>query len=175
MRCNHSAHLSAFLPQGNEEVEPTDKPNEEWKHDDLLGEPIHEDMAHFLRTHVMNACRGTPQEHSRHIFPGSQPVSLDSQNLQLLQVCHLSGKWHRSIVLFLGCASCLQDRRYYVTWKADGTRYMLLLRADGTYLIDRFGIGVPTEDACGCALLVDFASELQSNGFDLCIRTGNSQ
>ena len=26
---------------------------------------------------------------------------------------------------------------YHVTWKADGTRYMLLLMRDGTYLIDR--------------------------------------
>ena len=40
---------------------------------------------------------------------------------------------------FFQTSLCLskQNRRYYVTWKADGTRYMMLLRADGTYLIDR--------------------------------------
>ena len=47
-------------------------------------------------------------------FPGSQPVSLDRQNLSLL---------HRE--------------RYWVTWKADGTRYMLLIMRLGTYLVDR--------------------------------------
>ena len=48
------------------------------------------------------------------IFPGSQPVSLDRQNLSLLH-----------------------SERYWVTWKADGTRYMLLIMRLGTYLVDR--------------------------------------
>ena len=43
-----------------------------------------------------------------------QPVSLDSENLAMLG-----------------------DADYRVTWKADGTRYMLLLMLDGSYLIDR--------------------------------------
>ena len=47
-------------------------------------------------------------------FPGGQPVSLDRENM---------GK--------------LQEKRYWVTWKADGTRYMLLLCRWGVYLIDR--------------------------------------
>ena len=47
-------------------------------------------------------------------FPGSQPVSLDCQNLSLLH-----------------------SERYWVTWKADGTRYMLLILNHGTYLVDR--------------------------------------
>ncbi len=47
-------------------------------------------------------------------FPGGQPVSLDRANL---------GK--------------LREKRYWVTWKADGTRYMLLLCKWGVYLIDR--------------------------------------
>ena len=47
-------------------------------------------------------------------FPGSQPVSLDRQNLSLLR-----------------------QERYWVTWKADGTRYMLLIHESGTYLVDR--------------------------------------
>ncbi|CAN8237588.1 unnamed protein product [Cochlearia groenlandica] len=47
-------------------------------------------------------------------FPGSHPVSLDRESLQLLR-----------------------QRYYYATWKADGTRYMMLLTTDGCYLIDR--------------------------------------
>ena len=31
----------------------------------------------------------------------------------------------------------LSQRLYYVTWKADGTRYMMLLCRDGCYVIDR--------------------------------------
>jgi hypothetical protein len=31
----------------------------------------------------------------------------------------------------------LKERYYYVTWKADGTRYMLLILREGAYLIDR--------------------------------------
>ena len=47
-------------------------------------------------------------------FPGSQPVSLDRQNM-----------------------TRLQHERYRVTWKADGTRYMLMMLKWGTYLVDR--------------------------------------
>nr|KJB17016.1 hypothetical protein B456_002G260900 [Gossypium raimondii] len=47
-------------------------------------------------------------------FPGSHPVSLNRDNLQLLR-----------------------QRYYYATWKADGTRYMMLITIDGCYLIDR--------------------------------------
>ena len=31
----------------------------------------------------------------------------------------------------------LRQRYYYATWKADGTRYMMLITMDGCYLIDR--------------------------------------
>ena len=47
-------------------------------------------------------------------FPGSQPVSLDRANLGLLRA-----------------------RRFWVTWKADGTRHLLLLCRWGAYLLDR--------------------------------------
>ncbi|KAG4141004.1 hypothetical protein ERO13_D06G051600v2 [Gossypium hirsutum] len=47
-------------------------------------------------------------------FPGSHPVSLNRDNLQLLR-----------------------QHYYYATWKADGTRYMMLITVDGCYLIDR--------------------------------------
>ncbi|XP_054157712.1 mRNA-capping enzyme-like [Oppia nitens] len=48
-------------------------------------------------------------------FPGSQPVSMDCQNIQLLSV-----------------------KEYMVSWKADGTRYMLLINGeDDCYFVDR--------------------------------------
>ena len=48
-------------------------------------------------------------------FPGSQPVSMDKNNIGLLQ-----------------------EREYMVSWKADGTRYMLMINgADDCYFVDR--------------------------------------
>ncbi|RDD38378.1 mRNA-capping enzyme [Trichoplax sp. H2] len=48
-------------------------------------------------------------------FPGSQPVSLTYNNITLLR-----------------------DRRYRVSWKADGVRYMMLIhKNDEIYMIDR--------------------------------------
>ena len=48
-------------------------------------------------------------------FPGSQPVSMDVENIRLLH-----------------------EKPYRVSWKADGTRYMMLIQADGQiYFIDR--------------------------------------
>lgn len=48
-------------------------------------------------------------------FPGCQPVSMDRQNIQLLQ-----------------------RKPYRVSWKADGTRYMMLIqRENEIYFFDR--------------------------------------
>lgn len=48
-------------------------------------------------------------------FPGSQPVSMDIENIRLLH-----------------------EKPYRVSWKADGTRYMMLIQGDGEiYFIDR--------------------------------------
>ncbi|XP_046834678.1 mRNA-capping enzyme [Vespa velutina] len=48
-------------------------------------------------------------------FPGSQPVSMDLKNIRLLH-----------------------EKPYRVSWKADGTRYMMLIQADREiYFIDR--------------------------------------
>jgi hypothetical protein len=44
------------------------------------------------------------------------------------------------ILLFIACSDNLQllrQRYYYATWKADGTRYMMLIMRDGCFLIDR--------------------------------------
>ena len=68
----------------------------------------------FLRHRLMECILGPDPERHRTWFPGSQPVSLDASNLGLLQ-----------------------ERQYWVTWKADGTRYMLVLLRWGTYLVDR--------------------------------------
>ncbi|GJP59202.1 hypothetical protein CLOP_g9484 [Closterium sp. NIES-67] len=78
--------------------------------DDVLGSAIPEEQQMELQ-HLV--CTGLKSPNFRH-FPGSQPVSLDLKNLQLLR-----------------------QRLYYVTWKADGTRYMMLICPDGCYLIDR--------------------------------------
>lgn len=78
--------------------------------DDVLGAAIPEDQQMDLQRSV---CIGLGLSPGRY-FPGSQPVSLDRTNLQLLR-----------------------QRIYYVTWKADGTRYMVLICSDGVFLIDR--------------------------------------
>ncbi|XP_048350587.1 mRNA-capping enzyme isoform X1 [Sphaerodactylus townsendi] len=48
-------------------------------------------------------------------FPGAQPVSMDEQNIKLLE-----------------------QKAYKVSWKADGTRYMMLIDGkDEVYMVDR--------------------------------------
>lgn len=44
------------------------------------------------------------------------------------------------LIQYITCRDNLQllrQRYYYATWKADGTRYMMLITMDGCYLIDR--------------------------------------
>ncbi|XP_031494224.1 uncharacterized protein LOC116260211 isoform X1 [Nymphaea colorata] len=78
--------------------------------DDVLGDEISYDHQVDLQR---VCCWALGVGNGRH-FPGSQPVSLDRTSLQLLR-----------------------QRYYYATWKADGTRYMMLITHDGCYLIDR--------------------------------------
>lgn len=78
-------------------------------HDDVIGEEVCEEQALEVRNIVLYLCG---QDGSR--FPGSQPVSLARDNMDVIK-----------------------NQQYHVTWKADGTRYMLLLLMDGCYLIDR--------------------------------------
>jgi hypothetical protein len=50
--------------------------------------------------------------------------------------CHLIRKGFN----FAACRDnllLLRTRYYYATWKADGTRYMMLITVDGCFLIDR--------------------------------------
>lgn len=78
-------------------------------HDDVVGEEVHEEQANEIRSVVSYFCG---QGGNR--FPGSQPVSLARENMDQIA-----------------------KQEYHVTWKADGTRYMLLLMKDGCYLVDR--------------------------------------
>lgn len=82
--------------------------------DDVLGDEIPWDQQDALRHFCYQSLKlvGGPRGNSQ--FPGSHPVSLNRDNLQLLR-----------------------QRYYYATWKADGTRYMMLITIDGCYLIDR--------------------------------------
>lgn len=82
------------------------------QHDDEMGEAVGEEEGEAVQCEVVKAIMGPAAAELR--FPGSQPVSLAASNLHLLR-----------------------QHRYYVTWKADGTRYMLYIGILGTYLIDR--------------------------------------
>jgi len=82
------------------------------QHDDEIGEEVSQEEGEAVQREVMHAIMGSPDIEPR--FPGSQPVSLAASNMHLLK-----------------------EHRYFVTWKADGTRYMLYIGILGTYLIDR--------------------------------------
>lgn len=81
-------------------------------HDDLLGEAVSLEEARECQDFCCWALLGKQDPGRR--FPGSQPVSFARSNMNLLM-----------------------QREYMVTWKADGTRYLLLAMCWGCYLIDR--------------------------------------
>ncbi|XP_039023933.1 mRNA-capping enzyme-like [Hibiscus syriacus] len=82
------------------------------KNDDVLGDRIPFNQVKSLR----ESCYKLMNLHDDRAkkFPGSHPVSLNRENLQLFR-----------------------QHYYHATWKADGTRYMMLITLDGCYLIDR--------------------------------------
>ncbi|XP_024637704.1 mRNA-capping enzyme isoform X2 [Medicago truncatula] len=82
--------------------------------DDVLGDEIPVDQQNAFRQFCYQTLRLGVGARGHTQFPGSHPVSLNRDNLQLLR-----------------------QRYYYATWKADGTRYMMLITMDGCYLIDR--------------------------------------
>ena len=82
-------------------------------HEDVLGEDVFEEQTYEVQKLCVWACFPDDAD-ARLSFPGSQPVSLSRDNMSLLK-----------------------REPYSVTWKADGTRYMVLLMRDGVYLIDR--------------------------------------
>ncbi|MFQ6642447.1 hypothetical protein Gotur_017402, partial [Gossypium turneri] len=82
------------------------------QNDDILGDKIPFTQMKSLRESCYKMLNLNVERARR--FPGSHPVSLNRDNLQLLR-----------------------QHYYYATWKADGTRYMMLITVDGCYLIDR--------------------------------------
>ncbi|KAM3693145.1 hypothetical protein ACJW31_08G144200 [Castanea mollissima] len=82
--------------------------------DDVLGDEIPRDQQDSMRSFCYQTLRLGVGVRGNSQFPGSHPVSLNKDNLQLLR-----------------------QHYYYTTWKADGTRYMMLITMDGCYLIDR--------------------------------------
>ncbi|XP_073221868.1 uncharacterized protein [Cicer arietinum] len=82
--------------------------------DDVLGDEIPNDQQDAFRKFCFQILKLGVGARGHMQFPGSHPVSLNRDNLQLLR-----------------------QRYYYATWKADGTRYMMLITMDGCYLIDR--------------------------------------
>ncbi|XP_028762231.1 mRNA-capping enzyme isoform X3 [Neltuma alba] len=88
--------------------------NEVLTNDDVLGDPVPSSQLHSMRVECYQLLKLGKGGRGSLQFPGSHPVSLNRDNLQLLR-----------------------QRYYYATWKADGTRYMMLITWDGCYLIDR--------------------------------------
>ncbi|MCL7036532.1 hypothetical protein MKW94_027471, partial [Papaver nudicaule] len=81
--------------------------------DDVLGDLVTLDEQEKMRQFCYHSLKlGTGAKEIAQ-FPGSRPVSLNRENLQLLR-----------------------QRYYYATWKAGGTRYMMLITSDGCFLID---------------------------------------
>lgn len=90
------------------------EPSGPMHHDDVVGEEVYEEMALEIQKLCIWACMPENSNSTSTNFPGSQPVSLGRDNMALLK-----------------------REPYSVTWKADGTRYLLLLMRDGAYLVDR--------------------------------------
>ncbi|KAJ7977428.1 mRNA-capping enzyme [Quillaja saponaria] len=82
--------------------------------DDVLGDPVPSYQLQSMRQFCYQVLKMNAGGRGCSQFPGSHPVSLNRDNLQILR-----------------------QRYYYATWKADGTRYMMLITGDGCYLIDR--------------------------------------
>ncbi|XP_076923488.1 uncharacterized protein LOC143585614 isoform X2 [Bidens hawaiensis] len=82
--------------------------------DDVLGDPVPSNQIEPMRQFCNQVLKLSGRGRGKPRFPGSHPVSLSRDNLQLLK-----------------------QRYYYATWKADGTRYMMLITWNGCYLIDR--------------------------------------
>lgn len=88
--------------------------------DDEIGEEVPEEEATWIKEETFMAvaqCQtneGAMNKRRGVFFPGSQPVSLSRENLDLLN-----------------------NSRYWVTWKADGTRFLMWITSLGCYLMDR--------------------------------------
>ncbi|KAL1194068.1 hypothetical protein V5N11_004113 [Cardamine amara subsp. amara] len=110
------------LPDPVQEINQNQE-NVKMSNDDILGDEIPHYQEDAYRQFCYKMLYPNDQKKQKQMltmsiggrgFAGSHPVSLDRKSLQLLR-----------------------QRYYYATWKADGTRYMILLTIDGCYLIDR--------------------------------------
>ncbi|KAL5709234.1 mRNA guanylyltransferase [Ranunculus cassubicifolius] len=88
--------------------------SKELTNDDIIGETLPYDQQEKMQRCCYDLLKLGIRAKGNLQFPGSHPVSLNRDNIQLLR-----------------------QRYYYATWKADGTRYMMLITWDGCYLIDR--------------------------------------
>ncbi|KAJ0253830.1 GTP--RNA guanylyltransferase [Hirschfeldia incana] len=107
---NESLSLSPRVPSMQEEVIVIKK----MSNDDVLGDEIPYSQEKCYQEFCYKMMNINIESKPSLQFPGSHPVSLDREGFQLLR-----------------------QRYYYATWKADGTRYMMLLTREGCYLIDR--------------------------------------
>ena len=90
------------------------KPRTGLAHDDAIGEEVPRELANSISGVVSYLV--TKRQHSGSgaaEFPGNHPVNLTRDNIHELKDKHL------------------------VTWKADGTRYLMLIQQGGAYLIGR--------------------------------------
>eukprot|EP00850_Spirogloea_muscicola_P006265 SM000029S10560 [mRNA] locus=s29:803350:809670:+ [translate_table: standard] len=93
--------------------------------DDVLGDAIPAEQQAEMQWLVYQGLELPLPGRGPLTFPGSQPVSLDK---------YIANPALKALVKNL---KLLRQQYYYVTWKADGTRYMLFLTRHGCYLLDR--------------------------------------
>eukprot|EP00850_Spirogloea_muscicola_P016566 SM000135S27010 [mRNA] locus=s135:225419:230943:+ [translate_table: standard] len=93
--------------------------------DDVLGDAIPAEQQAEMQWLVYQGLELPVPGRGPLTFPGSQPVSLDK---------YIANPALKALVKNL---KLLRQQYYYVTWKADGTRYMLFLTRHGCYLLDR--------------------------------------
>lgn len=106
------------IPMPTREADTSQISPEYISHEDLhlIGEPVPPEQKLELMRCVSRLVLGQHRfEHESQLnFPGAQPVSMDRSNMD-----------------------AIRQPDWAVTWKADGTRYMLLVMHDGAYLINR--------------------------------------
>ncbi|CAN1253277.1 mRNA-capping enzyme [Linum perenne] len=101
---DHDDGVSAPPPLNNNQ-----EMNANMTNDDVLGDDIPVEQLNILRQECYQMLNLSMSGNPKYLkFPGSHPVSLSSENLVLLKQSY-----------------------YYATWKADGTRYMMLIKRDG--------------------------------------------
>lgn len=84
------------------------------EHDDVIGEQLPVDMAYATSRLVYNLVTGKQSQGAGAAdFPGNHPVNLTRGNINAL------------------------EQKHFVTWKADGTRYLMLIVPEGAYLVSR--------------------------------------